>query len=159
MQPQLSLIRVDDSPKNLKPETVPTQVTEMSPEATTEVLKDTLGTIARQHRTTINDTLDMYAALASPDGAGPCMQCYFKILGKVPEASPELGRLREVLQERVEVVASDDENRVVRRFDVEIEEPDLESFCRKMMTRSAESIKHTRERLVLTFRYRREPAA
>ncbi|MGF1449597.1 MAG: hypothetical protein ACFB20_09295 [Opitutales bacterium] len=131
----------------------------MSPEAKSEVLKATLGTIARQHRATINDILDLYAALGQPDGAGPCMQCFFKILGKVPPASREIGALRQALEEHVEVIASDDENRVVRRFDVQIEEPDLESFCRKMMTRSAESITHTRERLVLTFRYRRQPAA
>ncbi|MGF1484137.1 MAG: hypothetical protein ACFBZ8_07225 [Opitutales bacterium] len=123
-------------------------------------LKETLGRIAQRHRSVMDATLDLYQALENPEGAGPCMKCFFKILGKLPDTSSEAGVLKQTVERRVEIVASDVTDQVVRRFAIQLEaeDHDLESFCRRMMDHTAQALQDTTEPLVLTFRYRSDAA-
>lgn len=125
--------------------------------AKSEGIDAILARLVRQCRATANDLLDIKLNTARGEGAGSCVDCFYRVSEKLPSRNmPELQKLRDWLEELIEVVAYDQDGAARYRMPLRMDYRDLESCCRAYMKAAADAIEEGD--LVLEFGYCKKAA-
>jgi len=96
---------------------------------------DLLGPVAEACRGAADDILDLREALMKRSDPGSCLQCYFNIFGVMKEPDPKaIDQLRSWLESHLEIVACDETEHELERLPISLHQPDMESFCREVMS-------------------------
>lgn len=99
-------------------------------------IDEVLGPVAQQAGpVAANSLLDLREAALSQRDAGKCLQCYFRIYGRVAsrDGKEPIHPLRRWLENHVEVVAKDHQARELERLPLSLHNESLEEFCQEMM--------------------------
>jgi hypothetical protein len=107
-----------------------------------------------------DEILDFREAVLGRRDPGQCVQCYFKIFGRLgPVGSLPLGGLREWIEENLEVIAVDGRARELERVPVQLEAESLEDFCHRMIGEFRENRVYREPEIELRFAFKESTAA
>lgn len=99
-------------------------------------IDDVLGPVAQQAGpVAANSLLDLREAALRQRDAGKCLQCYFRLYGRVAGRGTKepIHPLRRWLEKHLEVVAKDHQERELERLPLSLHNESMEEFCQEMM--------------------------
>lgn len=104
--------------------------------------------------------LDLYDLSRSRSAhPGRCLRCFYDLLGAAePAKRPALRPLREWIESNLEITCRSETGETGLTFPVELDEPDLETFCDRMMRRAHRDGPSEAERLRMEVRFKRHAA-
>ena len=99
--------------------------------------------------------LDIRECLLLKERPGRCVDCYFRLLERAHgEEGRELSGLRRCLESHVEVVAQDEEKRLLERLPLRLEREDLQTYCERMMEAFVKDRTYPAKRIELCFQFK-----
>lgn len=102
--------------------------------------------------------LELFDMTSQPRPPGECLKCFYKLRGRADDRRAEaLQPLRSWIESHVEITVEAEPEQTV--FPVLLEEPDLESFCMRAMTRVREDTVITAPEVRLGLRFRASEGA
>ena len=115
-----------------------------------------LATLAQPFRRQADMLLDLRECVATGTKPGRCVTCYFALHQTAAEAAmARLCPLRNWLENHIEIVARDEESRLLETLPLRLEAvEDLESYCHRVMAEFRENRTYDSAHIQLGFRYR-----
>jgi len=105
-----------------------------------------------------DEILDLKKAAEDRNNPGQCVRCYYKIMGTVPESKRTLiEQLRSWIESQLVVVVRDAGQQELERLPVELKEPSLESYCRRVMEEFYQDRAYESPRLEMRFEFQGAP--
>ena len=90
---------------------------------------------------------------------GRCLRCFYDLLGAAePAKRPALRPLREWIESNLEIACRSEAGETGLTFPVELDEPDLETFCDRMMRRAHQDGPSEAQRLLMEVRFKNRAA-
>lgn len=127
---------------------------------TTRRIDEVLGPVAKEGTGVADSLLDLREEVLRRRDAGKCLQCYFRIYGRVSGVGEEpIQPLRCWLEEHVEVVAKDHEERELERVPLSLHSESLEDFCQEMMQEFRQNRCYDGPAIELSLTFKETPAA
>lgn len=103
--------------------------------------------------------LDLWEGLRRQRYPGRCIGCYFRLFARAGATTrARLTRLREWLEEHVEIVACDENQEELERLPIILEGDDLETYCRDVMQEFVDNRAYAGRRISLTFDFKQVAA-
>lgn len=116
-----------------------------------------LGDVFRRQADAI---LDLREYVLSRQNPGRCVSCYFKLFRAARgETVARLAALRKWLEHNLIVVAKDEQDRLLERIPLHLEDGDLESFCQRMSQEIIHDRAYPSKRIELCFAFKGERQA
>lgn len=118
-----------------------------------------LATLAQPFKRQADTLLDLHECVQTKTKPGRCVRCYFALHENSAESAiSRLCPLRTWLEDHIEIVAHDEEARLLETLPLRLEEAsDLESYCHRVMEEFRDNRAYQTSRINIGFRYR-EPA-
>jgi hypothetical protein len=102
-----------------------------------------------------DEILDLRSCARQRVRPGLCVRCYFQLYARADSATqPVLFPLRSWLESNIEVVARDNEEKVLEQLPLSLDTADLQSYCHRLMDEFRENRVYSAEVLSLEFRYK-----
>jgi len=107
-----------------------------------------------------DDLLDLREAALERARPGECLQCYFRIFGRLNRQKAEpMNPLRQWMEENLEVIALDDQQQELERLPISLHAESLEAFCREMMAEFHFNRAYPASRIELSVAFRKASQA
>ncbi|MBC2593603.1 hypothetical protein H5P28_04940 [Ruficoccus amylovorans] len=104
--------------------------------------------------------LDLREYALSKQNPGRCVSCYFKLFSAARgDKVRRLQALRKWLETNLVVVARDEQDRLLERIPLYLDEGDLESFCQRMLQEVVHNRVYNSKRIELQFAFKGESLA
>lgn len=104
--------------------------------------------------------LDLREYALSKQNPGRCVSCYFKLFSAARgDKVRRLQALRKWLETNLVVVARDEQDRLLERIPLYLDEGDLESFCQRMLQEVVHNRVYNTKRIELQFAFKGESLA
>lgn len=116
-----------------------------------EVLVPLSGVFRRQ----ADALLDLREHALSKQNPGRCVSCYFKLFSAARgDAVQRLAALRKWLEHNLVVVARDEQDRLLERLPLLLDDTDLEACCTRMMQEVLQDRAYPADRIELRFAFK-----
>ncbi len=123
----------------------------MDEQSIKSVLEPLCGAFAKE----ADAILDIRECLLLMERPGRCVDCYFRLLERAQgEDGRELSGLRQCLESHMEVVAQDEEKRLLERLPLRLEREDLQTYCEQMMEAFVKDRRYAAKRIELCFQFK-----
>ena len=115
-----------------------------------------LATLAQPFKRQADTLLDLHECVETRTKPGRCVRCYFSLHENSAESAiARLCPLRNWLEDHIEIVAHDEESRLLETLPLRLEEAsDLESYCHRVMEEFRDNRAYQTGRINIGFRYR-----
>ncbi len=115
-----------------------------------------LARLAQPFKRQADTLLDLHECVESKTKPGRCVRCYFALHeNSVESAIARLCPLRTWLENHIEIVAHDEESRLLETLPLRLDEAsDLESYCHRVMEEFRDNRAYQTGRINIGFRYR-----
>jgi len=100
-----------------------------------------------------DELLDLRECARSRTEAGRCLKCYFRLYEQA-SSEAQLKPLRDWLEKNIEVVASDEEKKMLERLPLSLEERELEALCWRFIHEFRDNRAYYSPHIYLEFRYK-----
>lgn len=113
-----------------------------------------LASLARPFNGQGDTLLELRDCVVNTVKPGRCIACYFALSDRAAVKMAALCPLRQWLETHIEVIARDEEKRVLETLPLSLTTPDLESCCREIMAEFQDNRAYTASRINLEFRFK-----
>lgn len=118
---------------------------------------DIIRRLSKEFSRQADTLLDLRNWLSQLSCPGECVECFYRLYEQASGPATEaLEPLRNWLESHIEVVAQTGEENLLESLPVELHEPDLESFCTRLMSTIRFDRVYREDRVILNFRYKPE---
>lgn len=126
----------------------------------TQSFHDILVPLGDAFRRQADAILDLREYALSKQNPGRCVSCYFKLFRAArSDTVQRLAALRKWLECNLIIVARDEQDRLLERIPVHLDDEDLESFCQRMVQEFLHDRAYPGKRIELKFAFKHEPVA